>query len=200
MPKNIIYLTDDYIYLAKTKDKQITKLALPKNLVLNGRVANINKFIEKVEKIIKENNLNSNIFGDKIKIIVSPKYTSADITLLKNIFTKLNFRKIIIDLETKYYKLNKENAWLNIFNNYMILAYINKYEKLETFLIETNFFSLNKELFSFIKNKIDNKELYLLGNGSKLEEIFQDFEKEYGNKTYLFNNHEYYLMECVSNL
>ena len=218
MPKNILYLTDNYIYLKNTKTKKITKINLPKNIVINGKVANINKFLEKLEKITKEYNLNNKILGEKIKVITSCNYTNADITLLKNIFEKLNYRQIIIESEVKYYKLNNNKAWLNILDNYLILAFINQYQKKETCVIENNFFvfedkiskdkiSENKvwenkisleELFRFIKNKIGTRELYLLGNGALISSFYDNFEKKYFNKTYLFNNHETFLIELCN--
>ncbi|MDE6284848.1 MAG: hypothetical protein K2M17_03805, partial [Bacilli bacterium] len=113
MNKNILYFTDDYLYLYNKKRGSIIRSGLPKNIVVNGKIANINKFIAKYETLLKEFNLNNGIIGDKLKILVHSKYTSADITLLKNVFEKLNYRNIVVDVETKYYKLQDNNAWIH---------------------------------------------------------------------------------------
>ena len=146
------------------------------------------------ENLIKKYKLNNNIFGETIKIIVNPTYNSADTMLLKSIFEKFNYRKIIIENETKYYKINNCNSFLNINNSYKILSMLDEYKKIKTYLIPNGYFEENDE-FEFIKKKIENKDIYLLGEGKKLEEFFQIFENKYKNKTYLFNNNETYLLD-----
>lgn len=200
MNKNVIYMTDEYIYLYNNKHNKKIKVAIPKNIVVSGKIANINKFISKYENILKDNKLNTGIIGDKIKIIVNPKYTSADITLLKNIFEKLNYRKIMIDNELKYYKLTENNAWINVTDGFVLLTFINYYKKKETILIEKDFFSSTNELFKYIKSKVENKDIYLIGTGKLFSEFENNFERIFKNKTYLFTDSEYYLINCIANL
>ena len=203
--KNNLYLTDEYLYVGNKKKQTVTKFSLPKNIVINGKVANIDKFINVLEKIVKENNLNNSLIGDNIKIIVSPKYSNAEITLLKNIFEKLNFRKIIIEHESKYYKLNQNKAYLNILNGYSTLCFINDYAKKEIYLIPEDFFIFknldNLDFFQeFVKNKIANRDLYLIGNGKNLVSFYQTFEQKYQNITYLYANSKTFIMDNVINL
>ena len=198
MYQTIIYLTDEFIYIA-SKEK-IEKVKLPKNLVLNGKVASINRFITKFMDISKKYNLNNSILGNKLKVLVHAKYTPADITLLKNIFEKLNFRKINIEIENKYYQLNQNNSWLNINSNYALLTYLNEYLKSETILIERNFFNNYLEFLAYIKSKIKNKNLFLIGASEECEKILKDFETQYGNYTYLFENSETFLLDCLLGL
>lgn len=201
MNKNVLYLTDDSLYWYSFKYKKIFKTTLPKDIVINGKVANINRFISKLEKFLKSNNLNSSILGDKIKIVVQPKYTSADISLLKNIFLKLNYRVINIESETKYYKLTEKNAWLNIFNNYTILTFINEYKRIENYCIENDFFDNKNDFYNFVKNKVNDKDVFLIGNNKeKIEDFYDSFENNFGNKTYMFANSEYCLLNWITNL
>lgn len=200
MNKNILYMTDDYIYLYNNKSNKIYKGAMPKKVIINGKIANINKFISKYESILKEYHLNNGLIGDKIKIIVHSKYTSADITLLKNIFEKLNYRKITIDNEIKYYKLNDNNAWINTNEGYLLLTYINDYKKTETILIESDFFNEQNDVYKYIKTKVGNKDIYLIGNSKNLDEFCNTFEKIYKNKTYMFTDSENYLLNCIAGL
>lgn len=112
----VLHITDDNLYLKK-KDKVI-KYKLAKDVIYGGKVANINKFMKSLEKLLSENHLNNSLFGEKIKIIVASNYTPADITFLKNIMNCFNYRKISIDKELKYYKLNSTNSYVNVFDNY----------------------------------------------------------------------------------
>lgn len=192
---NVLYLTDDIIYLKNKNRKDIIKYNINKNIIIEGKIANIDKFIKAYEKLLNENNLNNNLFGDTIKIIIRPNYTFADISLLKTVFEKFNYRKITIDNETKYYKLNNSNAYLNIFNNYIILTYIDEYKKTNSFVIPANYFNNNTDTFKYIKSKIANKDIYIIGKGEVMNEVFSLFESIYQNKTYIYSNHETYLLD-----
>ena len=192
---NIVYLTDDCIYLKNKKRNNLLKFKINKGIIEYGKIYNIDKFIKIYEKILKDNNLNNNILGDTIKIIVSPNYTPADITILKKILERFNYRKIIIENEIKTYKLNNNNCYLNIFDNYMSLTFIDEYKKINSFIIYNNYFSNIDKLLSSIKDKIQNKEIILLGHGEFLETVFQEFENKYDNKTYIFTNFETYLID-----
>ena len=192
--RSTIYFNDEKIYLKNEKTKKIIIEKINNNIIKNGKINNIEKFIKMYENLIKKYKLNNNIFGETIKIIVNPTYNSADTMLLKSIFEKFNYRKIIIENEAKYYKINNCNSFLNINNSYKILSMLDEYKKIKTYLIPNGYFEENDE-FEFIKKKIENKDIYLLGEGKKLEEFFQIFEKKYKNKTYLFNNNETYLLD-----
>lgn len=191
---NMVYLTDETIYFKNVKTNKIIKQKINKNIIINGKVANIDKFMNVFDKILKDNNINNNIFGDTIKIIVNPTYTNSDNYLIKNLLEKFNFRKVLIENEIKNYKLNKENCYLNINNEYILMTYINEYQKIENYIIPNNFFNDEKSLFDYIKQKIKNKVVYLIGTGEKLNMFFNNFEQDYGNSTYLINDSDIYLL------
>lgn len=191
---NIVYLTDETIYL-KTKHENIIKQNINKNIIIEGKIANIEKFIKIYENMLTQNNLNNNLFGDTIKIVTRPNYTYADITLLKSIFEKFNYRKIMFENEIKFYKLGNNNAYLNIFDSYIILTYIDEYKKNNSIVIPANFFENIKDLLQYIKNKVKNKEIFIIGKGELMKEIFSLFENIFENKTYIYANNETYLIE-----
>ncbi|HIU12131.1 MAG TPA: hypothetical protein IAB65_05460 [Candidatus Onthocola stercorigallinarum] len=192
---NVLYLTDDYIYLKNKKKDKLIKYKINSGIIEYGKIYNIDKFIKVYEKILKDNNLNNNLLGDTIKIIVSPNYTPADITLLKKLFERFNYRKIVVDNEIKTYKLNNNNCYLNVFDNFMNLSFIDEYKKINSFIIYNNYFLTIDKLLSSIKDRIQNKEIILLGHGDFLQKIFDYFENKYDNKTYIFTNFETYLID-----
>lgn len=192
---NLLYMTDDIIYLKNKKKKNIIKYKINKNIIKFGKVYNIEKFLKEYSTFLNKNHLNNNLFGDTIKIIINSHYTPADITVLKSAMEKLNYRKIIFENESKRYKLNSTKAFLNIQDNYIILSFIDEYKKIKSMLIPTDFFVTLKDLLSYIKSQIKDKDMYLIGNGEQINDIFNEFEKKYHNKTYIFNNHEVYLLK-----
>ena len=188
----VLHITDDYLYLKK-KDK-IIKYKLAKDVIYGGKVANINKFMKSLEKLLSENHLNNSLFGEKIKIIVASNYTPADITFLKNIMNCFNYRKISIDKELKYYKLNSTNSYINVFDNFLNITFLNEYKKVTNIYIETKCFLNNDDLMSYINYILDKKEIYLLGSGNLINEIFSKFENKFNKKTYIFKNFETYII------
>lgn len=197
---NLLYMTDDIIYLKNRKKSNIIRYKISKNIIRNGRIYNISRFIKEYNKLLNDNHLNNNLFGDTIKIIINPLYNPADIAFLKQIMEKFNYRKIVFENETKRYKLNMQNAYLNTYDNYLFLSYIDEYKKIKSYFIPSNFFENIQELLKYIKIKIKNRELYLIGKGESIKDIFTLFEKEYQNKTYIYKNHELYLLESVHSM
>lgn len=192
---NTLYLTDDYIFLKNKKKNIFIKSNINKGIVECNRIYNIEKFIKCYEKILRENKLNNNLIGDTIKIIVSPNYYPSDIFVLKNIFEKFNYRKVIVENEIKTYKLNNNNCYLNIFDNYMFLTYIDEYQKIKSYVINNNYYLDIEFLIKSIKNKIKDKDILIFGHGKLLQEIFSKFEDLYNNKTYLYSNFDTFIID-----
>ena len=115
--------------------------------------------------------------------------------MLKKLFERFNYRKIVVDNEIKTYKLNNNNCYLNVFDNFMNLSFIDEYKKISSFTIYNNYFLTIDKLLSSIKDRIQNKEIILLGHGEFLQKIFDYFENKYDNKTYIFTNFETYLID-----
>ncbi len=190
--KNILYLTDNSIYY---KTDKIIKYPINKGIVINSKIGNIKKFNKILEELLKSNKLNNSILGNKIKVIINNTWTKADIELLKNILINLNYRKIDFEYDYKYYHLNNKNAYLNILDNYMLLTIINEYQKIKTILINNDLFDSIDDKMDYIAKAISNKELYILGYGEDLINIFNNFEDKYKNTTYMFTNNESYILD-----
>ncbi len=187
---NILHITDDYLYLKAKKHKNIIKQKLALNTVYGGKIYNIKKFMKIFEKLLNENHLNNSLFGETIKIIVSSNYTPADITFLKNVMTCFNYRKIVIEKELNYYKLNDKNTYINIFDNYFNVTFLDEYKKINNIYVETKSFYNNNDILNYISYITKDKEVCLLGSGDLLKETFANLENKFNKKTYIFSNHE----------
>lgn len=194
---NILYLTDDTIFL-KNKKKELIKYKINSGIISNGKICHINKFIKTYEKVLKDNHLNNSLFGETIKIIVNFTYTNADINILKNIFSCFNYRKVIVDYENKYYKLNTTNSYITIYDGYQIISYLNEYKKEVNIFLDSNMFFNIDDLMKYLKYQIKDKVVFLIGKGEKLKEVFKNFEDKYGNVTYMFSNNETYIISHIS--
>ena len=192
---NIVYITDDCIYLKNKKRNLFIKSNINKGIIECNKIYNIEKFIKSYEKILKDNNLNNNLSGDTIKIIVTPNYYPSDIFMLKKIFEKFNYRKIIVENEIKTYKLNNTNSYLNIFDNYLFLTYLDEYQKIKSFVINNNYYLDINSLIKTIKDRINNKDILIIGHGKLLQDIFNKYESTYNNKTYLYSNYDTYVID-----
>lgn len=192
---NIVYITDDCIYLKNKKRNLFIKSNINKGIIECNKIYNIEKFIKSYEKILKDNNLNNNLIGDTIKIVVTPNYYPSDIFMLKKIFEKFNYRKIIVENEIKTYKLNNTNSYLNIFDNYLFLTYLDEYQKIKSFVINNNYYLDINSLIKTIKDRINNKDILIIGHGKLLQDIFNKYESTYNNKTYLYSNYDTYVID-----
>ena len=117
---NIVYLTDEYIYLKNKKKKDIIRYKINDGIISGGKISNIK----------------NSLFGDAIKIIVLPSYLPSEINMLKNIFMVFNYRKIIIEKELKYLKLSNNNAYINVYNNYISISYLDEFKKINNLYFE----------------------------------------------------------------
>lgn len=192
---NIVYLTDEYIYLKNKKKKDIIRYKISDGIISGGKISNIKNFIKTYEKLLNEFHLNNSLFGDAIKIIVLPSYLPSEINMLKNIFMVFNYRKIIIEKELKYFKLSNNNAYINVYNNYISISYLDEFKKINNLYFESKLFKNEQDLIKYLKYILNSKEIYLLGNGNLLNTIFSDLENKTGLKTYLYSNHETYILD-----
>ena len=192
---NIVYLTDEYIYLKNKKKKDIIRYKINDGIISSGKISNIKNFIKTYEKLLNEFHLNNSLFGDAIKIIVLPSYLPSEINMLKNIFMVFNYRKIIIEKELKYLKLSNNNAYINVYNNYISISYLDEFKKINNLYFEPKLFKNEQDLIKYLKYILNSKEIYLLGNGNLLNTIFSDLENKTGLKTYLYSNHETYILD-----
>lgn len=194
---NILHITDDCLYLKSKKQKDIIKYKLSKNVVYGGRISNVKKFMKSFEKLLSENHLNNSLFGETIKVVVGSNYTPADITFLKNIINSFNYRKIIIEKELKYYKLNNNIAYINVFDDYFNITYLDEYKKINNIYMETQGFLKTDDILEYLSYILNQKEVYLLGSGELIKEIFSKLEDKFNIKTYIFSNYETHIITSV---
>lgn len=192
---NLLYLTEDIIYLKNKKIDKVIQHKINNSIIKYGKIYNDEKFLKEYAKLLQSNHLNNNLFGDTIKVIINSTYTPMDIKYLKFLLEKFNYRKIIFENETKYYDLNKTKAFLNVQNDYILLSYIDIYNKTKTFFITDDFFSNINSLLKYIKNKIAMKDLLIIGKGKKISIILEKFENIHHNKTYVYTDSELYLFK-----
>lgn len=190
---NTLHITDNYLYY-KTKKRDIIKYKLPENIIYGGKICNIQKFINIYNKFINENHLNNSLLGDTIKVIVATNYQESDKIFLKYILNTFNYRKIYIEKEIKYLKLNNTTAYISVYDNYLNITFKDKYNKINNIYIETNCFKNTNDLLEYINYSTNDLEICLFGSGELIKEIFSSLEEKFNKKTYIYNNHETYII------
>ena len=60
--------------------------------------------------------------------------------------------------------------------------------------METNSFKNTSDILKYIDYITDKLEVCLLGSGNVLEEVFLSLEDKFNKKTYIFKNHETYII------
>ena len=195
---NIIYLSDNYIYLKNYKHKNIIKYNVAKGIIINNKIANIKLFNNTLNNLIKKYKLNNSLFKESITIIINDTYTDVDKFILNNLFESFNYKNIIFINENKTYNLNNNIAYINIKEDNILLTYIDSYKNINTIYIPSNYYDSIKDLCRYINNKIGNKEITLLGYGNLLNDFFNYYEKNYNIAVYLYTNSEFYIIDKYS--
>ena len=192
---NLLYLTGNDAILYNFKYKKYFKLLLSKDIIKLGRIVDNSLFINNFKRFLNKHNINNNIFGESIIIIVQPGYEVNDFENLKTIFLSLNFKCITFLDEVKVYNLNLNNVWINIQKNYYILSLLDNYGKIKSYYVINNYFKNEMHLYKFIKYIVQDKSIYLFGN--YVDNFFNVFEKLFRNKVYLFSNNETFIIDSV---
>ena len=195
--KNILYLSDDYIFLYSHNLKKMIKYKLPNNVLKNGKVANTKLFIANYKKFMHEYKLNNNLLGDKITIIVNPSYTKTDIDLITNLFQDLAYRKVQIVNEMKLYNLNSSNAYLNYNNEYFIFSYLDYYKVKHSYLLPTELFT-ESAVIELLSKLIKKRNVFCFGLKKDLAQFILKFEAKTSNIVYTFQNNETYLLDTFT--
>ena len=193
--ENVVYLTDDKILLYSYKKDKIYKYKLNNDIVYMGRIIDPDRFIKYFKEIIKELNINQGLFSERMHLIVNCNYSKIDIITLKNIFKYFNYHIIKIDYETRYYYLSNDNAWLNLQKNYLSITLINKYNKIEYYIIKYSYFKNIDDLYKYIKYLVGSRELYLIGNEKYVRKMYYNFENKFKNITYAYSNSDTFLLD-----
>ena len=191
--KNIVYIADEYLIFYSKTLKKILKYKLNSKALKNGKIANIKLFTTSYKKFLKDYNLNNNLFGDTITIIVNPSYTKVDIDVITNVFTSLNYRKINIINEMKIYKFNSTNAYLNCNNGYYIFSYLDFYKEKHSSIFETKAIDA-ESLSKIIAKLIKKRNVFCFGLNPNIDEIIEKIEENSTNLGYHFSNDEMFLL------
>lgn len=190
---NILYITDNYLYL-KNKKRDVIKCEVGKGIIYGGKIINVGKFIKLYDKLLSDKHLNNSLFGDTIKVIVLANYSEVDINTLKNILNTFNYRKIMVVSEVKYYKLNNKSCYVNVNDNYLSINYIDEFNRINNIFMERTNFKNNSDLMAYLDYVVEKREVYLLGDGELIKDIFNLFEAKYNKKTYIFNEAQTYII------
>ncbi len=194
MHKNILYFVDDCLLYYSKKNNKIIKYKINNKALKNGKIANIKLFISSYKKFINEKKINNTLFGDNITVIINPSYTKADIDVLINVLTNLNYRKINIINEMKIYKLNNTNAYLNYNNTYCIISYIDYYKEKHSLFIETNLLN-QKEIIKLINSRLKKRNIFGFGLNPNLSDFLKEIEEKSQNIGYMFSNNDTFLLD-----
>lgn len=190
---NVLYITDNYLYL-KNKKSDVIKYEVGKGIIYGGKIINARKFIKLYDKLLSDKHLNNSLFGDTIKVIVLANYSEVDINNLKSILNTFNYRKIMVVSEVKYYKLNNKSCYVNVNDNYLSINYIDKFNRVDNIFMESRNFKNNSDLMAYLDYVVEKREVYLLGDGELIKDIFNLFEEKYNKKTYIFNGAQTYII------
>jgi len=177
MNKLILKFTDNFIFI-KQKDKFIIE-PISKNIIVNFKIENIEKFIEELNEIIKKNRLNSLLIKNKIKIIIPSYYNETDKFLIDYTFKILNYYNYELIKENEIYKelIIDNNAVISLWDTIGELSYKEKNK------IITIPYKLNDEI------KLNVENIIVINNTKQ-------YKINYNNTIYLEPNEYYIINKC----
>ncbi len=189
MNNNTLYLVDNNIMFYSIKHNTIFNDQIPKNIIIDGKIANNKDFFKYFYKFIKKYNLTNMLLTSKINIIVEDNFNYVDKIIIKEILEKLSFKNINIIKSKTLLNFNKDVVYVNYNNEYMIIYYKNSYSRIDILFIPKKVLSLNI-IDNFIKELTKNKKVYLFGNNHKIREYNISKNQYYIDEptTYLINS------------
>ena len=154
------------------------------NSVDNYKVINKSLFIEELQNILNQLNINKSILTNNINIIIDNTYSEVEKELLENIFKELSFNKIKFLSITKILKLTKEELLIDISLNNIKIYYLD--ELLE---IRVYFSQYIQNLSIILKKVLTNpniKVILLFGNNCN-NKIISQIEQITSKKVYIYS-------------
>ena len=142
-PNNIIMYIVENKVIIWTKEKIIIESKSFKKSIYQGKLYITSEFVKNLEKLIKNNKVNSGLFNNSINVIIEPLYSQADIEILKNCLEKCSFNKINIINITKLCELKRNNIWLLANNGYMYIIQLDYRSKVKYTYIDYKLFKNN---------------------------------------------------------
>ena len=77
------------------------------------------------------------------------------------------------------------------------MNYLDEYKKINNIYMETQGFLKTDDILEYLSYILNQKEVYLLGSGELINEIFSKLEDKFNIKTYIFSNYETYIITSV---
>lgn len=168
---NIIYIAQNYIsFIYKN---QLIRIDFPKEVLKNGIIIDKENFMKIYLSFYKKNRLSKKFWSIYLTVIHNSMYHENDISMLYEIFHDLGYNNIKLVCDKTVIPLNKKVNYL-INGDIIRLLYIDKYNsKKELFISKSDF--ENYEIKLLIRNRCNNKQLYILGD-QDLKYIPEDIE------------------------
>ena len=150
MNKLILKLTDNFIYIYNCNKDNLIEEQIPKNIIKNSKIIDIEKFIEELNNIIKKNKLNNILIKNKVNILIPSYYNNTDKFLLDYTFKILNYYnyEFIKESDVYNYLLDSDNIVINLWEKQGEISYREKDK------VITSYFNINDNIKKDVENII----------------------------------------------
>ena len=187
-----INITSNYLYLSY-KDN-IYKEEIPKDIIINNRVAKSEDFFKFLQKTLKKYKLNDTLLSKNIYLVEYPNYLKSDRELLISIFEKLSFTKVHF---IKYENLIEKNSTLDL-NVDMAIFTIGS----QSYLIDFAIFNkdIEESLLKLLESYLIDTEIFVFGNYQKIKSFTEKIENEYEVRVYIYQECDGYLIKNLQKI
>lgn len=183
----IFYLVDNYLYLYSFKNNKLSHYKL-NNSIFEGRIIKQNNIIKKLNELLKEDKIAKIFTVLKAYVIYEPHIKYIDKKIIIDTFEQCGFKDIKLVCTNEL--IDRNNMYLEINNNYMILYNGRKYE-----LLKKNSFIEFNTLIKLILKKVATS-IYLIGINIDIENIVLSDNKLF----YLENSNTYFIDRIIEKL
>ncbi len=186
--KLIFWINDDklIVYKIKTKDKFIETFKSLKNDIIIDN----NLFLKEFSKFLKKNKIKITIFGYKIIVLKNNLLTQNNQNNLKNILTEYFSKIKFIDISS-YLNNKKDEAYINLTDNFVDYIYKDKYLRVNKNIFCNNTNNIIKHLITTIYKP---KQITIFGN-TEVPNVAKNIYKKLNIKTIFSENYQTYFLE-----
>lgn len=191
----IMYLTDKEIICYQKKEAKYFSWKIDSKIIKFGKVIHRPKFQNELNKFFKKEKILKKFYRNIIYFLTPPTFEEIDkeimqITLEDFLVSEVRFFK-----EVNLYQGKKNTIWVNIFDNYAYITFLNEKNKKTILWQKENEYSIEENIQRIIEKYPKIKKIICIGSIKTIPHISQKIEIMVKKRVLYYEDYDQYLIK-----